>query len=87
MLVKPEVEKLLISSGKPHNPAASETVYRWIKDDLSRAGVNISLYKAHVSRSLFSSKARDIGISVQDILIRSSWKMRLSLRLFILWIP
>ena len=73
------VKELLISWGKPHKLAASETVSRWIKDELSRAGVSISLYKAHVSRSLSSNKARDIGISVlgyiQDILTRTSWKM------------
>ena len=72
MLVKPEVKELLNRCGKPHKPVASETVSRWVKDELSRAAVNISLYKAHVDRSLFSNKARDIGISARDILIRSS---------------
>ena len=47
MLMKPEVKELLISWGKPHKPAASETVSRWIKNELSRAGANIRLYKAH----------------------------------------
>ena len=33
MLVRPEVTKLLVSSGKPHKPAAPEAVSRWIKDN------------------------------------------------------
>ena len=64
MLVKEEVKELLISCAKPHKAAASGTVSRWIKYELSRAGVNISLYKGHVGRSLFSHKARYNGISV-----------------------
>ena len=60
------VKKLLISLGKPHKPAASETVSRWIKDEISREGGNISLYNTHVTRSLSSNKARDIGRSVLD---------------------
>ena len=32
MLVKPEVEKLLINCGNSHKLVASETVPRWIKD-------------------------------------------------------
>ena len=87
MLVKPEVKEPLICCKKPHKPAAPETVSLLIKDELSRAGVNVSLFKAHVGRSLFPNKAKDIEISVLYILIRSGWKMTLSLRYFILKIP
>ena len=45
-----------------------------MKGEQAYAGFNISVYKAHISRSLHSGKARDIGIPVQDILKRSSWK-------------
>ena len=52
------------------------------KRQLSCSGVSINLYKAHIHRSLSSDKVREIGISVWwDILIRSSWKKRLCLRL------
>ena len=33
MLVKPEVKELLVIWGKPHKPAASVAVSRWIKDN------------------------------------------------------
>ena len=52
MLVKPEVKELLISCGMRHKAAALGTVSRWIKYELSRAGANISLYKAHVGTSV-----------------------------------
>ena len=60
------VKTLLISLGKPHKPAASETVSRWIKGEISHEGGNISLYNTHVSRPLSSNKARDIGRSVRE---------------------
>ena len=64
MLVKPEVKELYTSYGKPRKPVTSNNS---IKDVRPRAGVNISLYEIHISRSSSSSKARNIGISVRDI--------------------
>ena len=60
------VKELLISLEKPNKPAASGTVSRWIKDEQSREGGNISSYNTYVSGSLFSSKARNTGRSVRD---------------------
>ena len=84
MLVKPEVKKLLINSGEPPKPAVSETVFIWIKDELPCAGVNISLYKAHVDRSVFQKGKGYRDFYMRHTNIRSSWKMRLCLRLYIL---
>ena len=63
-LVTREVKGLIISSGKPHKPVSSYTIFRWIKDKLSKAGVDTSVLKAHSCRSASSSKARDAGVSV-----------------------
>ena len=67
-LVKPEVKELLVSWAKPHKPAVSGVVSRWIK------GNNINWHKEHVRGSLSSNKVREIGISVCDILVKSCWK-------------
>ena len=53
---------------------SSETISRWIKDELSKAGVDTSVFKAHSCRSASSSKARDAGISVSEILKKEGWK-------------
>ena len=53
---------------------SSETISRWIKDELSKAGVDTSVFKAHSCRSASSSKARDAGISVSEILKKGGWK-------------
>ena len=72
--MKPEVKDSLIGYGKLHKPVTSSTVTRWIKDELSRAGAVISVYKAHSGRPPSSRKTRGVGISIQDILKRGCWK-------------
>ena len=62
------VRDLIIRYVKPHKPVSSETISRWIKDELSKAGVDTSVFKAHSCRSASSSKARDAGIFVPEIL-------------------
>ena len=47
MLVTQDIRDLLISYGKPHKPVSSEAISRWIKDELSKAGVDTSVFKAH----------------------------------------
>ena len=66
-VVTGDIRYLIISYGKPHKPVSSETISRWIKDELSKAGVDTSVFKAHSCRSASSSKARDAGISVSEI--------------------
>ena len=68
MLVTQDISDLIISYGKPHKPVSSGTISRWIKDELSKAGVDNSVFKAHSCRSASSSKARDADISVSEIL-------------------
>ena len=62
-IVTQEVKDLVVSYGKPHKPVSSETISRCIKDKLSKAGVETSVFKAHSCRSTSSSKVRDVGVS------------------------
>ena len=73
-LVTRDIRDLIISYGKPHKPVSSETISRWIKDELSKAGVDTSVSKAHGWRSASSSKAGDAGIFVSEILEKGGWK-------------
>ena len=57
--MKLEAKELLISYEKPHKPVTSDTVFRWIKDELSCGGVHISACKVYSVGSASSSKARD----------------------------
>ena len=57
--MKPEVKEFLISYEKPQKLVTSDIVSSCIKDGLSPAGANVIVYKAHISKSPFLSKARD----------------------------
>jgi len=63
----------LLSHRKPHNPVAVSTVSRWIKEVLSLAGIDVSYFKGHSTRSASSSKAGIVGASVQEILGEGRW--------------
>lgn len=65
--------QLLLSHRKPHNPVAVSTVSRWIKEVLSLAGIDVSYFKGHSTRSASSSKAGIVGASVQEILGEGRW--------------
>ena len=73
-LVMRDIRDLIISYGKPHKLVSSGTISRWIKDELSKAGVDNLVFKAHSCRSASSNKARDDGMSVSEILKKGGWK-------------
>ena len=56
-LVGEEIKDLIISFGKCNKPVSPETISRWIKSELTDAGVDTSVFKAHSCRSACSSKA------------------------------
>ena len=57
--MKPEVKEFLISYEKPQKLVTLDIVSSCIKDGLSPAGANVIVYKVHISKSPFLSKARD----------------------------
>ena len=63
-----ELKDFIISHGKPHKPVSSDKISRWIKDELLKALVDASVFKAHSCKSASSSKARDAGAFVSEIL-------------------
>ena len=74
-LVTRDIRDLIISYCKPNKPVSSETISRWIKDEISKAGVDTSVFEPHSCRSASSYKARDAGISVSEILKREVEKV------------
>ena len=64
---------LLISTNKPHGPAAVATVGRWIKEQLKAAGIDTSTFTPHSTRGAAASKAASAGVPIQDILDSGHW--------------
>ena len=73
-LVPPEIKQFLVTYGKPHKAASDDTISRWIKNTISSAGIDIDVFKAHLTGSALSSKAKQVGIPYTEILKRGSWK-------------
>ena len=65
--------QLFISFTKPHKPVCRNTVSRWIKCTLQKAGINTSIYKTHSTRSASTSAVqRDVDITT--ILKTAGWR-------------
>ena len=72
-LASKDTEQLIITSKKPYGPASADTIARWIKRELRSAGIDIKTYKAHSTRAASSSKAKQKGVSVGEILKKGRW--------------
>ena len=66
-------KNLIITYGKPHKNASEDTISRWVKDELKNAGIDTKVYTAHSCRAASSSKAKQVGMSVTEILKRGCW--------------
>ena len=58
--------KLFISFLKPHNPVGVKTIFRWIKESLKTAGVNVEHYQGHSLRIAGASAAKFNCAKISD---------------------
>ena len=68
-----ECSQLLLSFVNPHKPVVSSTISGWLKNILKKAGIDISTFKAHSTRSASTSKADLSGAPIEEILKRGCW--------------
>ena len=58
-------------SGKaPHKPVQTCTISKWIKSSLAAAGIDITVFSAHSTRSAF---AKSKGLTVSAIAKAAGW--------------
>ncbi|XP_056416156.1 integrase/recombinase xerD homolog [Hyla sarda] len=69
----PSFPQLLISFRKPFMPVSSPTLARWIRQTMSMAGIDISLFGAHSTRGAMSTKVCQAGGSLSDIMKAANW--------------
>ena len=65
---------LILSYRPPHNPVKSATLARYVKDMLGEAGIDITVFTTHSTRSASTSKANNLGLSLKDISKAAGWK-------------
>ena len=64
---------LFISTIKPHNGVAIDTISGWIKSVLEMCGVDISVFSAHSVRSAATSAAFSRDVPIDKILDLAGW--------------
>lgn len=74
--------QLLISFQKPHNPIATCSVARWIKDVLAKSNIDTTVFKAHSTRGAATSKATNLGLSANQIMEKANWQHASTFRRF-----
>ncbi len=64
---------LFLGLTKAHKPVGSQTLSRWIKLTLAKAGIDTTYFSSHSCRHAATSAAARNGLSVDDIRIRAGW--------------
>lgn len=65
--------QLLISYAKPHLAVSRDTIARWLRTIMEKAGVNTAIYKPHSTRAAVTSKAARANVPIEDILKAAGW--------------
>jgi len=64
---------LFLTTIKPHSPASSSTIARWLKSLLGKAGIDTAIFKAHSVRGAAATAAHNAGVTTGDILNAADW--------------
>ena len=67
-------DQLLLSFVRPHLPISRDTLSRWTVTVLKMAGMDVEQYKSHSTRGAATSAAYRLGVPLNLILKRASWK-------------
>ncbi|KAK2564249.1 hypothetical protein P5673_012496 [Acropora cervicornis] len=77
-----KTQQTFIILHSPHKPISSASLSRWLKDIISRAGIDTSIFKARSVRGASASAAYERGAPLQDILDLADWSTDSTLRRF-----
>ena len=64
---------LFISYIKPYNSVGPTTIARWVKFMMSKAGIDVNKFKTHSARCATTSKAKQSGLPLAEILKVAGW--------------
>jgi len=66
-------KQLFLSYVKPYKAVTRASIARWIKMIMKKAGIDISIFRPHSTRSAATSAAYQQGVSVPEILKHADW--------------
>jgi len=73
---------LWLSYTKPFKPVSRDTVSRWIKNVLEKAGVNTKVFSAHSTQAAATSAACSNNVSINTIMDVAGWSRESTFRKF-----
>ena len=59
-----------------NKPVCSNTIARWLKTCLQKAGVDITVFQAHSTQAASSTKAALSGLMVEEIMSVADWSSK-----------
>lgn len=71
--LRPETERLFITTKKPIHNASSSTISRWIKEIMGESGINTEVFSAHSTRHSSTSAAHRRGLPLDVIQKCAGW--------------
>ena len=71
---------LFLSFVKPHKPVTKQSLARWVKSFLVMSG--FMGFTAHSTRGAAASKAKERGVSLEDILTKGNWSNKTTFEIF-----
>ena len=71
--VRGKEKRLLLMTVKPHVAISRDTLSRWVKLVLKKAGINTDIFKAGSTRVATVSKAALAGTSLEEIMRGAGW--------------
>ena len=69
-----EIKSLFITQIRPFKPASKDTIAGWIRETLSKAGIDVSIFSPHSTTSAASSTAKKGLVPIVTILKIGSWR-------------
>lgn len=72
----PTEDRLFLTWKKPHHGASSQTLSRWVKNTLSKSGIDISRFSSHSTRHASTSAALRAGVNIEVIRATAGWTQK-----------
>ena len=74
--------QLLVSYVRPHSPVSSASLARWVRTAMEMAGIDVTMFGAHSTRSAMATKVLVSGGSLSDLLRAADWSSESTFRQF-----
>ena len=68
-----DCKNLFITLLAPHKAVSTDTISRWLKETLARAGVDTHVFTAHSTRSASTSAVKESGAPISVIMNAAGW--------------